>query len=294
MKKIIFIVSLFFVFFSANIHAARFGGGKSFGQHSSSRNSNSSTRPQQHPQQQQPPQQNHNQATPPQKSSWTSKLLPALAGLSVGALLGSLLGGHGLAGGLSSIFMIFAGLAVAGIVFYIIRNLFASKKENKNFHHFQQTAAQTDNGQTFSGNAYQQPINTYTPTQNNTAYVQSPFFNKDEFLRTAKTIFIRMQTAYDNKNLTDIRTFTTPEVFAEIQMQIQERGSAANQTEVIQIHSSFLDEYEANNSGASVIFSGQLREEPNTPPVAIREVWHFIRDEQNQWLIAGIEQKSSL
>jgi predicted lipid-binding transport protein (Tim44 family) len=49
-------------------------------------------------------------------------------------------------------------------------------------------------------------------------------FDTEAFLRHAKASFIRMQAAWDRSDVNDLREFTTPEVFAELQLQIQERG----------------------------------------------------------------------
>src|SRR5438270_217535 len=45
----------------------------------------------------------------------------------------------------------------------------------------------------------------------------------EPFLRVAKTSFIRLQAANDSGDLDDIRDYTTPEMYAEIAMQVRER-----------------------------------------------------------------------
>ncbi|MDR1709806.1 MAG: 39S ribosomal protein L45, partial [Candidatus Accumulibacter sp.] len=52
-------------------------------------------------------------------------------------------------------------------------------------------------------------------------------FDEAGFLRVAKLNFVRLQAANDAGNLDDIREFTTPEAFAEIKLQMDERGPAA-------------------------------------------------------------------
>src|SRR5258706_352468 len=66
-------------------------------------------------------------------------------------------------------------------------------------------------------------------------------FDATQFLRDAKLQFIRLQAAYDQKNLNDIREFTTPEVFAEIRLQFDERGIAENKTDVVSLEADLLD-----------------------------------------------------
>jgi predicted lipid-binding transport protein (Tim44 family) len=87
--------------------------------------------------------------------------------------------------------------------------------------------------------------------------------------------------------MTDIREFTSPAVFAEIQMQLHERGNASNQTEVISIQTELLENHE---STASVAFSGLIREQPDTEPEKIHEIWHFSKEGYKNWVVAGIEQ----
>ena len=53
----------------------------------------------------------------------------------------------------------------------------------------------------------------------------------------------------------DIRTFTTPEVFAELRMQIQERGAQAEYTDVVAIDAELLGiENDGKDMLASVKF----------------------------------------
>jgi predicted lipid-binding transport protein (Tim44 family) len=92
--------------------------------------------------------------------------------------------------------------------------------------------------------------------------------------------------------LHDIREYTSPEIFAEIQLQLQERGDGENHTEVVNISAELLDlTTQPQGLLASVLFSGMIREERNKSPVEIKEVWHFYKfDVNNVWLITGIQQ----
>jgi predicted lipid-binding transport protein (Tim44 family) len=106
--------------------------------------------------------------------------------------------------------------------------------------------------------------------------------------------FIRLQAANDTKDLDDIRDYTTPEMYAEIAMQIEERGDVAQKTEVINVHPTLL---EVANDGAyeiaSVRFGGLLRETADGNPEPFDEVWHVRKkagDKNAPWLITGIQQ----
>ena len=52
-------------------------------------------------------------------------------------------------------------------------------------------------------------------------------FDTEAFVRNAKVYFVRLQDAWDRGNSNDIREFTTPEMFAEVKLDIDARGYAA-------------------------------------------------------------------
>lgn len=121
----------------------------------------------------------------------------------------------------------------------------------------------------------------------NTGGYISADFDVDGFVRNARVNYIRLQAG----NLDDIRAFTTPEMFAEIQLDIVERGGAAQSTEVLQLNAEVIDVAE---EGAlyivSVRFSGDVREDGET--VQVNEVWHLSKPRHGGggWLVAGIQQ----
>ena len=118
-------------------------------------------------------------------------------------------------------------------------------------------------------------------------------FPVESFLRNAKASFIRLQAANDRKDINDVREYTTPEIFAEISLQMQERGNAVQNTEVLSIDAELLEvSNEGDYSIASVRFTGQLREN-NAAIESVDEIWHVqknLRDDKSVWLLAGIQQ----
>jgi predicted lipid-binding transport protein (Tim44 family) len=119
-------------------------------------------------------------------------------------------------------------------------------------------------------------------------------FDAEGFARTAKMIFIRLQAANDSADLNDLRAFTSPEMFAELSMDLRDRPAGHQQTtEVVSIESEVLDVTdEVTQQVVSVRFRGQVREEAGAQPVAVDEVWHLTKptDGSRSWAIAGIEQ----
>lgn len=116
-------------------------------------------------------------------------------------------------------------------------------------------------------------------------------FDAEGFTRVAKMIFIRMQAANDAANIEDLRKFTTPELFASLRLDIQERGQASNQTDVMQLDAELVDaSKEAGQWVATVRFHGLIREEVNAGAQPFNELWHLVKplDEGRDWAIAGI------
>jgi predicted lipid-binding transport protein (Tim44 family) len=106
-------------------------------------------------------------------------------------------------------------------------------------------------------------------------------------------IFIRMQAANDTGDLNDLRAFTTPEMFAAVKLDLQERGSAAQTTDVVRIDAEVLDvATETDRQIVSVRFHGLLREEKDGVAAPFDELWHLVKpaDGSREWAIAGIQQ----
>jgi len=119
-------------------------------------------------------------------------------------------------------------------------------------------------------------------------------FDHEAFERIAKTIFIRMQAANDSANLDDLRQFTTPEMFAACKLDLIDRGSKPQETEVLRVDAEVLDlTREATQHIVSVRFHGAVREERGAAPVDFDEVWHLVKpaDDSRGWAIAGIQQR---
>lgn len=228
-------------------------------------------------------------APAPAPASTGNKWMGPLAGLAIGAGLATMFANGGLggmAGGMGSILM---ALLAAGVIMFLIAKL---RKSN------QATSQPTMQyaGGTSSFNSSERPNYTgsgySSGTFNSTGNIPQDF-PVDSFLRNAKMSFIRLQAANDRKDLNDIREYTTPEVFAEISMQMQERGNAEQKTDVITINAELLEvANESDYSIASVRFTGQLSEN-NGVAENVDEIWHIQKNllaANAAWLLAGIQQ----
>lgn len=117
-------------------------------------------------------------------------------------------------------------------------------------------------------------------------------FDVNGFVRNAKVQFIRLQASNDAGNLEDIREFTSPEMFAEIQMDIRERNGATQETRVMELNADVLEvAEEGNRYVVSVQFTGRVQEDGGAPD-DINEVWHLTKPLSGNggWVLSGIQQ----
>ena len=118
-------------------------------------------------------------------------------------------------------------------------------------------------------------------------------FDTAGFERNAKVNFIRLQAANDAGDLDDIRQFTTPEMFAELKMELTERGTVAQKNDVVSIHAQVLEvEEDAAGYLVSVRFTGAIRDDSGAPDESFDEIWHLMKSRQGNsgWVLAGIQQ----
>lgn len=116
-------------------------------------------------------------------------------------------------------------------------------------------------------------------------------FDAAGFERIAKMIFIRLQAANDEANVEDLRKFTTPELFASLRLDLQERGQAAQRTDVLQLDADLVETAREDGQWiASVRFHGLIREAADQGAEPFNELWHLVKpvSGDREWAIAGI------
>ncbi|HEX5364027.1 MAG TPA: Tim44-like domain-containing protein [Gallionella sp.] len=257
--------------FAATAEAKRFGGGSSFGKQRSMSPQQAQKAPAAAP----APAPGAAPAKP------GNKWLGPLAGLAIGAGLGMLFANMGMGGAMGGILM----ALLAGVAVMFLISMFRKKQPQPAMQYAGAGApyGSSQPEQPGGGSAVAAPEARSIPAD----------FPVDSFLRSAKTSFIRLQAANDRKDLNDVREYTTPEMFAEVSMQMRERGDAPQKTDVVAIQADLLEvANEGNLAIASVRFTGQLCEN-NGAPESIDEIWHVqkdLSDDKSVWLLAGIQQ----
>ena len=120
-------------------------------------------------------------------------------------------------------------------------------------------------------------------------------FDTAGFERNAKVNFIRLQAANDAGNLDDIRQFTTPEMFAELQLEMAERNSVKQKNDVVSLHAQVMEvDEDADRYLVSVRFTGAIRDDSGAADESFDEIWHLMKSRHGSsgWVLAGIQQMS--
>lgn len=265
----------------SNAEAKRLGGGGSFGKSSPSYS-------------RQAPMQNNQMANAPRpaapaapSSPWKGIVGGALLGLGMGALL-SHFGMGGALGSMMGTLLMVGLLAVAAMFLYRLLSRKAADQQAR-----PAFAGVTEKNITPDIGAN---LGSVTPAMSYSSAAVSTIpadFDTAGFLRHAKTNFLRMQAAWDKADALDIREFTTPEMYAELKMQLTERGATPNHTDVVTLEAELMGiETDANEHLASVRFTGMIREADHAPTEPFNEIWVLTKPVTGSggWMLAGLQQ----
>ncbi|MCG5072797.1 Tim44 domain-containing protein [Paraburkholderia tagetis] len=298
---------------SLDAEARRMGGGRSFGQQSSVASQRSTTPPPAQPSPTNPAQQAGAQRAPgtpaPTPAPARNRWLGPIAGLAAGLGIAALLSHFGLGGAFASMMANAIVIALLAFVAIWLIRKFTNRRRGPQPAYQTGSAGLPPSGGMNQTGGYQQPEPRYTapPTgqylapeanplttpQIDTAPAVPAGFDTEAFLRNAKVYFVRLQAAWDVGNVEDIREFTTPEMFAEIRVDLSARGTQPNQTDVVQLNADVLAVEERGNEYlASVRFSGLIREEAGATAAPFVEIWNLSKSRTSGegWLLAGIQQ----
>lgn len=291
MKTLTVLIATFFTLglFAFDAEARRLGGARSIGKQREAISPQQAA-PKAPAQQQQAAPSTPAQQPAPQPAG-ASKWLGPLAGLALGAGLAALFLNNGLTGVLAGLLLIAAIVAAAIFAARLLR----AKTGNAPLQYagagtagspLRPTPAAPAAVPAFGGGA----------AANSVAATTSRWpagFDAGDFARHAKLNFVRLQTAHDARDLSTMRDFLTPEMFREIEADIQSAGNEPQKTDVVTLNSEVLDVVTENDAYlVSVRFSGLIRETAGDEPQEFSEIWHLQKpvDGSSGWLIAGIQQ----
>jgi len=117
-------------------------------------------------------------------------------------------------------------------------------------------------------------------------------FDLAKFLRTANSLFLRLQNAWDQGDIHDIHEFTNDEIREELMLQLRARRDAHNKTGIDSLDSKLLKLDTGGTDYMAVVkFSGMIREEGN-PSKSFMEVWSMTKPKKDPatWMVTAIQQ----
>jgi len=272
--------------------ARRFGGGFSFGKHRSMT----------------PPSQsrmfNQRKASPQkstaagQRGSARTGMMGMLGGLALGGMLGAMFFGGAFEG-----INLFDILIIGGIIALVFMFLRKRAPARQPSYAGARSAASHDYAQDFSATTETQDddvIDT-TPREPVGAALR-PEINEKNFIPAAKEIYVRMQKAWDNNDIEDIRKFCTAEITERIGRDM--KPGETNVTEVATLNAEVADSWiESDLEWVAVNYTAMLREKTlddsgttlDDKATEVNEVWifqHAPNSDDPTWYLAGIQQAS--
>jgi predicted lipid-binding transport protein (Tim44 family) len=217
-----------------------------------------------------------------------------LGGLAAGLGLGWLLSHFGLGEAAASFLMGFLMVAAVAMIGLWLFRRFANNGQ-ATYKASPAGGAPWENQQRFDR---QEPVNVGSSSaapvvEAAAADVAIKDFDQESFLLNAKKHFVHLQEAWDRGDLEKLREFATPEMFAELNQDLQARATEQNRTEVLTIEADLLGVESLQDVYlASVRFSGMIREQADGPAESFVEVWNLTKPVNGQggWVLAGIQQ----
>lgn len=242
------------------------------------------------------------QATPaaPAAAASRSRWLGPIAGLAAGLGIAALLSHFGLGGAFASAManvIVVALLAMVGI--WLVRKLMSLRRKTAT-PALATAGGALPMGREAFGGGHDVPAAgaggaSGSANSMRAAHERPADFDEAAFLHHAKVNFVRLQAAWDAGNLADIRAFSTPEMFAELKLDLDARAGERNVTDVVQLHAELIDLAEDTfEYRASVRYTGLIREASEGAAQPFAETWQLNKPKRggDGWLLAGIEQSA--
>lgn len=312
MKKLITLTVLLLTMMSLGFQVAeakRFGGGKSYGfskkMFSTPKKSKSSNTSQSNAKQSTPTAPANN------KSSGMSRFLGPLAGLAAGGLLASMFFGEGFEGLQIMDILLFGLIGLAIWMFFKRRRASSGTAHAYSGGPFQQTSPNVPPAQSQSGNNTSQQYFTSSSNEKNSAtdgivigsglsenanvmLVAPDWFDEASFIEGAKGHFKAVQKAWDEADVSELKSYCSDEFFAAMQAEMIDLKAGDNHTEVLELDAETSTmATEGDYFIVSVRFSGLIKEDSDSAQ-EFTEIWHIRRltKGEGNWQIAGIQQLS--
>ena len=114
-------------------------------------------------------------------------------------------------------------------------------------------------------------------------------FDAEQLLRGARGHFVALQSAWDAGDVAALRALTTPDMLDDLCVQLPERGSGPNRTDVLTLQAVVLCFEDLGSAYLmSIEFSGMIRERSDEGAAPFRELWMLAQSKQGApaWRLA--------
>ncbi len=269
--------------------ARRFGGGMSFGKHRMIK----------------PPTQSRmfgqrsgtsQRSAAHQRGSARTGLMGMLGGLALGGLLGSLFFG-GAFEGVNLFDIVMIGGMIALVLMFVRKRAATGQAA---FAGAGASSARDDAGPFPSAGSADHDAGIYDAPDAPVGAALRPEIDEKHFIPAAKEIYVRMQKAWDNNDIEDIRKFCTPEIAERIGRDM--KHGETNVTEVATLNAEIADSWiESDLEWVAVNYTAMLREKTldeaggtlDDRSAEANEIWifrHAPHSDDPTWYLAGIQQ----
>jgi len=229
-----------------------------------------------------------------QRGSARTGMMGMIGGLALGGMLGAMFFG-GAFEGINFFDILIIGGIIALLFFFLRKKAparqasYAGASASPANHDFAQDFA-SDGDADIVDHSAREPVGT----------ALRPDINAKHFIPAAKEIYMRMQQAWDNSDIEDIRKFCTAEIADRISQDMQ--SATAHRTEVATLNAEIADSWmESDLEWVAVNYNAMLREQTlkddgsasDDSTTEVNEVWIFRHAPQSDdptWYLAGIQQ----
>ena len=249
--------------------------------------------------------------------SGASKWLGPLAGIAAGGLLAAMLFGDGFEG--LQLFDILLFALIAFVLFKLLTRRVASQQQAayEGMHRQESPAyrnADTDSSVQTRQSKPETPA--YQPeaqgsifganledglgqgvSSNANYFNEIPsWFDEAQFVEGAKSHFITLQKAWDEVDLSEIKSYCTESLYSALELELQGVKPGDNQTRVDELNAEVAAiAVDGEFLVVSIRFTGFIEEDAHGAH-AFNEIWHIRRlaNDEGNWRVAGIQQQSHM
>lgn len=114
-------------------------------------------------------------------------------------------------------------------------------------------------------------------------------FDEEQFLKGAKAFCVRIRTAWNSRDLMDLREFCTEEGMEEFRRRAQNEARPPRQ-EILSINAGLVEvrDLQDDRQEAAVFYVIAEKDLSSNLSGEVHEIWRFVRTADTTWLLDGM------